>query len=262
MKVSRDHRSRGWIQRLTDTWARSENLLSTESRSPSRNFLWGSPVFVALRGGRTQLVACGPSTPYSGTCTGHCRPHRPCFPCGGFQSYETFSATEDSSIRKYGNHCAMRRCVVSIRRAHADRCLALLFDVAHAKSPPPLPLRADGPIERYRVASKEVCRLTSVLGWAAVVIGAGEIVLGVVVFSKWVRKGEGMREGERNTVVHANSWLRSHALLADMVFPPDSLVRHLGCDARLTTALSSRICHGSRYLPRMQYGPANKKTHH
>ncbi|CAM9877277.1 unnamed protein product [Scytosiphon promiscuus] len=49
--------------------------------------------------------------------------------------------------------------------------------------------RFDGPIERYRIASKEVCRLASVLGWAAVVIGAGETVLGVVVFSKWRREG-------------------------------------------------------------------------
>ncbi|CAN0268093.1 unnamed protein product, partial [Hapterophycus canaliculatus] len=49
--------------------------------------------------------------------------------------------------------------------------------------------RPDGPIERYRVASKKVCRLAGILGWAAVVIGAGETVVGVVVFSKWRREG-------------------------------------------------------------------------
>ncbi|CAN0151690.1 unnamed protein product [Ectocarpus sp. 6 AP-2014] len=49
--------------------------------------------------------------------------------------------------------------------------------------------RAGGPVDRYRVASKKLCRVASVFGWAAVVIGAGETALGAVVFSKWRREG-------------------------------------------------------------------------
>ncbi|CAM9969397.1 unnamed protein product [Pylaiella littoralis] len=49
--------------------------------------------------------------------------------------------------------------------------------------------RFDGPVERYRVASKALCRAASVLGWAAVAIGAAEIAIGVVVFSKLRREG-------------------------------------------------------------------------
>eukprot|EP00752_Nemacystus_decipiens_P009877 g8812.t1 len=50
-------------------------------------------------------------------------------------------------------------------------------------------IRFDGPVARYRVASRQLCRMASVLGWAAVVIGAGEIALGAVLFSNWRREG-------------------------------------------------------------------------
>lgn len=57
-------------------------------------------------------------------------------------------------------------------------------------TPHPPPPTAGGPVDRYRVASKKLCRVASVFGWAAVVIGAGETALGALVFSKWVREIE------------------------------------------------------------------------
>lgn len=46
---------------------------------------------------------------------------------------------------------------------------------------------AGGPVERYRVASRKVCIAAKALGWIAVLAGAGELAVGVVVFNEWVR---------------------------------------------------------------------------